>query len=224
MNFFKKHKILKLLIIILFLIFLFKLVLPYIPENPAENISAIGSEIANCKREFTPKLTKGPYYGGDLFDAHFHLPLPPGSSSPFIKQAIMGKDVTINQIMCFFDKEKVRGALAFYIPRKTVRVRVLQAEEIKNYGKGRISLYISPVFLSPEELEKVLMDNPGLFVGIGEIVYYEINKFLKPLDGDWSDKVFKIAVKYNLPVMIHPGNGQAEVLEKVLQKIRIPYF
>lgn len=217
MKFFNKHKKLKWLILVVLFLVLINISWPYLPQNPLENISPVGPEIANCERKFISKLTKGPYYVGELFDDHFHLPAPPGSKSPFIKQAIMGKDITINEIMCLFDKEKVRGALAFYIPRKTNVVKVPQAAEIKKYAQNRISLYISPVFLSPEELEKILVENPGLFVGIGEIGYYDIDKFLRPLDGSWSNKIFKIVAKYNLPVMIHPGEGQGEALEKVLQ-------
>lgn len=226
MIYFSKNKRLKWLIPIPLLLLFLIIVWPYIPDNPADNVSPTGGEIANCQREFAPKYTRGPYYQGELFDAHFHLPAPPGSFSPFIKQAIMGvgKDVTINEIMCLFDKEKNRGALAFYIPRKTNKVRVPQAAEIKEYAKGRISLYISPIFLSPEELEQVLAENPGLFAGIGEIGYYETDKFVRPLNGSWSDKIFKIATRRNMPVMIHPGSNQQDQLEEVLRNNPQTFF
>lgn len=220
MRFFRTHKRLKWLILIPLFVVLFIIAWPYISDNPADNVSPIGQEIANCQREFAPKYTRGPYYQGELFDAHFHVPVAPGIRSFFIEQATLGagKDVTLNEILCLFDKEKTRGALAFYLPKQTNRLTIPQAYEIKSYARDKMSLFISPIYISNEDLEKILNENPALFDGIGEIFFYEMMGWIKPIDGDWAKKIYKLAGERNLPVMIHPCFNQVDKLEKILQE------
>lgn len=77
---------------------------------------------SKCSREFSPQFNAGSYYQGALFDAHFHMPPAfeeePETSPLFPKGfrvPILGKDVTLNEILCYFDKEKVSGAITFYL-------------------------------------------------------------------------------------------------------------
>ena len=188
-----------------------------VPEKPEAQISALGQKQTNCQRTFTPKYSKGPYYNGPLFDDHFHLPFSPGMRSFFVKMPTLGvgKDVTINEILCNLDREKSGGALTFYMPKSTNKVTIPQAKEIKNYT-DKIKLFVSPAIIKPKDLEKILKENPDLFAGIGEIGFYEFTNKWRPINGRWAKEIYKIADAYNLPVMIHPGRGQQEQVENIL--------
>lgn len=199
-------------------VFLLLVIGHFFIEEPEEKVAPIGEKIANCQREFNPRYSTGPYYTGELFDAHFHIPPSPGIKQFFFKQPVIGKDITLNEILCTFDKEKTRGAIGFYFPKKTRKVTLPGAYEIKEYAKDRMHLFISPVSLSNDELEIILEENKGLFVGIGEIGFYEITNILKPVDGEWASKIYKLAAKHGIPVMIHPGRNQLAKVKKVLEE------
>jgi Tat protein secretion system quality control protein TatD with DNase activity len=204
--------------IVLSLAFLLFIAGHFFPQRPEESVSAVGSALTDCQRKFTPTVSNGPYYTGELFDSHYHIPIPPGMRAMFMDTPTLGKDITLSQIRCTLDKEGVENVLAFYMPKKTDRLSIPQAAEIKQYLGNRLYLFISPAILNGAELEKILNENPGLFIGIGEIGFYEIINFLKPIDSRWAKNIYQIATKHNLPVMFHPGDNQLDKLEKILQQ------
>lgn len=203
-----------LIIILLFLGFLFP---ERLPQPTGQKISPIGSKPADCAPKFSPKYSSEPYYEGEIFDSHFHLPLAPGIDSFFIKQPVLGKgkDVTINDLLCMFEREKSRGAIAFYMPIKTEDGALSQAPEIKAYT-DKLNLFISPVTNNAAQVEQVLNENPGLFKGIGEMQFYEFTKYFKPINGKWAKEIYSLADKRKMIVMFHPGFKQTEKVEKIV--------
>ncbi len=166
---------------------------------------------------------------GDLFDAHFHIPHSPGMRHIGFKTPVLGEDVTIEEILCTFQKEKVIGSIAFYVPQKTNTLKLPDAPEIKRAAQDRITLFITPANLSAEELDKVFEDNGGLFSGIGEVTFYDLEQrsgrkldqndlvnIHETVDSQWAAKIYQLAAKRDIPVMFHPGQNQSEKIEKVL--------
>lgn len=188
-----------------------------LPQPTGEKVSPIGTALSNCSRSFVPNYGREPYYQGEIFDSHFHLPNAPGIKSFFIKQPTLGegKEVTLNELLCLFEKEKSRGAIAFYMPIKTKDGSLSQAPEINGYT-DKLNLFISPVMNNADQIDKILTGNPGLFKGIGEMQFYEFTKYFKPIDGAWAKSIYKVADKHKLIVMFHPGFGQIEQVEKIL--------
>lgn len=208
----------KILLFAVLPLFLLLIIGHFFFDKPEPSTPPTGAEITDCERKFASRYTVEPYYTGELFDSHFHIPPAPGIRTFFIKQPVLGKTITLNEIMCRLEKEDVRGAIGFYLPKKTNTLSLPQAQEIEEYAKDRLDLFISPIYISSDELEKVLAEHKGLFVGIGEMGFYEFTRFFRPLDGKWAARVFQIAEKYNLPVMFHPGRNQRDQVEQVLKK------
>jgi len=180
-----------------------------------------------CSRTFSQKFSAGPYYNGPLFDAHFHMPTTfdlrqiteeqghEPSPTNYV-DPILGKDVTLDEILCFFDKEDVRGNIGFYIPNFIQLDASLEAaKNIKRQSANRINLFLMPAGLEIKTLESVQNSNQGLFEGYGELAFYDPRN-LPPNDKTWLD-VYALAGKHGLIVMMHPGLNQKSQIEKVLQ-------
>ena len=192
-----------------------------IPEEVIEKESSF--EDTRCSRTFSPKFSTGPYYNGPLFDAHFHMPIPLDYSKiaeghGAISDPILGKDVTLEEILCFFDKEEVRGSIGFYITDEAFLEESLEvARNINEQSSGRISLFLMPVGFKAETLEGVQKSNVGVFKGYGEIAFYfEKLKGVSPNDPNFLE-IYNIAGKNSLVVMMHPDLNQKSDIEKVLQ-------
>ena len=204
---------------------------------PEEVIGEEGSfEDTRCSRTFSPKFSTGPYYNGPLFDAHFHVPVTfehstlgqngptghainsPSTRSTNYRDPILGVDVTVDEILCFFDKEDVRGAIGFYIPNPLdLDESIRAAKDIKQQSSNRINLFLMTGLLDAQSLDNIQNDNINLFKGYGELAFYSqemagytpsSNKFLQ---------IYGVADKHNLVVMIHPGASQKSDIEKALQ-------
>ena len=190
-------------------------------EEPAQSVGA-----TSCSRPFSPQFRAEPYYTGPLFDAHFHMPSSKGLAEMMSQMhggestsdPVLGKDVTLKEILCFFDEEKVRGAIGFY----TVSVASLGdtlevARTIKEESLDSIALFLMPVVLDAERLDSLHKSNTGLFKGYGELAFYDVG--LKPLTpGDQKLlSIYDVAEKHGLTVMMHPDMGQKSDIERALQ-------
>ena len=172
-----------------------------------------------CSREFSPQFNAGPYYEGALFDAHFHMPQlidfseiegpDADHDTNSIIDPVLGKDVSLDKILCNFDKEKVRGSIGFSIGIEPLLEETLKAaESVKTDSLGKIYLFLMPQVFSTESLESIESTNNGLFAGYGEIAFYFVaQKGQNPDDQKYLD-IYEVAGKHNLIVMMHPDAKQ----------------
>ena len=182
-----------------------------------------------CSRTFSPTLSTGHHYDGPLFDAHFHMPslidfskiegLGVDRDTNSITDPVLGKDVSLDKILCNFDKEKVKGAIGFVVGAEQLLEETLEiAESMKEESSGKINLFLMPVMFSTEGLESIEKSNKGLFKGYGEMAFYDQYYANAPPDSPVVMETYKVAEKHNLIVMIHPGRNQKSNIGNVLQK------
>ena len=182
-----------------------------------------------CSRTFSPTLSTGPHYDGALFDAHFHMPMLIDFSkieglsieheTNAIREPVLGKDVSLDKILCNFDKEKVKGAIGFVVGVEQLLEEMLEiAESMKEESSGKINLFLMPVMFSTEGLESIEKSNKGLFKGYGEMAFYDQYYANALPDSPVVMETYKVAEKHNLIVMIHPGRNQKSNIGNVLQK------
>src|SRR3989344_6414368 len=193
-------------------------------QQPANSVAPTPS---TCDLTPRPKrFNKTPYYAGLFVDAHFHVPISEKFAEKMsqmhggdlISDPVLGRDITLEEILCFFNKEKVRGAIGFYGLDPTSLGDTLEvARNIKEESLGSIALFLMPTTLDAEKLDILHQSNAGLFKGYGELAFY--NVWLKPLTP--SDpklfNIYKVAKKYSLIVMMHPDAGQKSNIETALQ-------
>ena len=163
--------------------------------------------------DLTPRpkrFNKTPYYTGQLFDAHFHVPDL--------------DEVKLNDLLCMFDKEKVKGTILFYWnDQLSLEKRLDEAESIKDASSGKIRVFLAPVQYSLKELEDIEAAHKGLFTGYGEMAFYNRGDpsqsyYPKSPDEQQFLDIYALAEKNNFVVMIHPDRGQEQAVENVLQK------
>ena len=158
------------------------------------------------------QFSNTPYYTGPLFDAHFHMPNL--------------SEVSVKNLLCTFDKEKVRGAIGFYFspPKSQSLEKMLaEAESIKNDSSGKIRLFLIPVSYSLKILEDIETTHKGLLTGYGETTFYDRgipdqSYYPRSPDEQQFLDLYALAGKNNFVVMIHPNQGQESAIENVLQK------
>ena len=177
-------------------------------EKPAEQKEAPKSV---CDLTSRPKrFNKTPYYTGQLFDAHFHVPNL--------------SEVSLNNLLCMFDKEKVGGTILFYWNGQlSLEKRLAEAESIKNNSSGKIRVFLAPVQYSLKELGDIEITHKGLFTGYGEMAFYNRGDpsqsyYPKSPDEQQFLDIYALAEKNNFVVMIHPDQGQQQAVENILQK------
>lgn len=179
-----------------------------------------------CARSFSPQFNAEPYYTGPLFDAHFHMPISPGLAEEMSKMhgghapdLILGQNISLDKILCFFDKENVRGAVAFHTVDVVSLADTLEvARTIKEKSSDSVSLFLMPVVIDTEKLDNLHRSNAGLFKGYGELSFYDdLRKPLTPGSQKLLD-LYDVAEKYGLVVMMHPDMGQKSDVEKALQE------
>ena len=180
-----------------------------------------------CSREFSPQFNAGPYYEGALFDAHFHMPPAfeeePEKSPLFpegFRVPILGKEITLSQIVCLFDKEKVAGAYTFNMWNYEKREQsILDIAERKKQLPAGVHLFLTPSELGAEELDEIVNSYKGVFDGFGEIVFYDPpDREGATPDDPISLEINNIAEKHNFVVMIHPDTGQETKVENAFKK------
>ena len=191
-----------------------------IQEKEPQKESSV--KFSGCSRSFSPKFNAGPYYTGPLFDAHFHMPSVlelaglEGHAAP--DHPVLGKDITLDEILCFFDKENVRGAIAFNTLDDTrLDESVKAASDMQSQSSGKIRLFLMPTNLATEKLGEIQSSNRQLFEGYGEIALYDQSlQGVTPSSKKMQD-IYDVAKKYGLVVMMHPDMGQKGDIEKALQ-------
>ena len=166
---------------------------------------------STCDLTPRPKqFNKTPYYTGQLFDAHFHVPDL--------------SEVKLNNLLCTFDKEKVKGTILFYWNGQlSLEKRLAEAESIKNASSGEIRVFLAPVQYNLKALEDIEATHKGLFTGYGEMAFYNRGDpsqsyYPKSPDEQQFLDIYALAEKNNFVVMIHPDQGQQQAVENVLQK------
>ena len=181
-----------------------------------------------CDRSPTQRqFASNSYYTGPLIDVHLHIPFTFEVPKAIYQQAdwdapILEKEVAAGSIICIFDKEKISSAFGFYaVPNLLKGLAVRPIAQIEQKYPGRIIPFLMPTHVSgldlkPDEAEKVLNSNKGLFKGYGEIGFYKGSyKGISPDDSSLLE-FYKIADKHNLIVMMHPDNGQQQAIERIL--------
>src|SRR3989344_6166112 len=99
-----------------------------------------------CQREFKPVMGREPYYLGEFFDAHFHMPPTFEMTKDGYDNPTLNKDITFEEILCLFDKEKVAGAIMFFEPdEKDLDGSLKSLKELSSLSK----YYEFKWFLSP---------------------------------------------------------------------------
>src|SRR3989344_3071055 len=169
-----------------------------------------------CTREFKPAMGHEPYYMGKFFDAHFHLPPTFEMTKDGYNNPRLNKDITFEEILCLFDKEKTTGAIMFFEPdEKDLDSSLKSLRELSSFSKDYdFKWFLSPGDLSPETIKTILDENKGLFSGIGEIAFHGNER----TPGDHANlEIYKIAAINNLVVMIHPGLNQRPGIEKAVK-------
>lgn len=175
-----------------------------------------------CSREFSPQFNVGTYYNGPLFDAHFHMPPPYEEyeeQDGGWRHPVLGKDITLDQILCSFDKEKVRGAITFnFWEAENLEQSVQDTAEMKKRLPLGIHLFLIPSELLAEELDEIVTSHKGVYDGFGEITHYSPERSGQTPDDPASLEMYKVAAKHGLIVMFHPGKNQRSKIENALQK------
>lgn len=173
--------------------------------------------VTSYKRVFNNE----PYYLGPLFDDHFHMPqmfkIPDHPQAPVLNQDISGRDVA-----CLFDKDKIKGAIAFYgIPVHLKDQSLKAAREIEGQYPGVLAHFIELVSFPgypvvPDQVDQILSSNKDLFKGYGELsLYLPHYNGVMPNDPKMKE-LYKIAEKNHLVVMMHPLENQQKAVEEVL--------
>ena len=190
------------------------------------NLNQSSVQKPTCSREFSPQFNAEPYYSGPLFDAHFHMPPnyeeEPEESPLFPKgfrMPVLGEDITLNEILCSFDKEKVTGAFLFYLWNyNDLEQSIQDAADMKKQLPAGIHLFLTPLELEAKELDDIVSSHKGVFDGFGEIVFYDPDREGATPDDSISLEINNIAEKHNFVVMFHPDSGQETKVENALKK------
>lgn len=187
-------------------------------------------EEAACDKTPIPrKFNTNPYYTGLLVDSHIHMPsafqVPPAIAQQADWDApVLDKDVYKSELICLLDKEHTNSAFGFYLVTNMLSgTFVNAARQMEQKYPGRIAPFLTPshltdLDLTSDEIEEILVSNPGLFKGLGEIAFYKASyKGMSPEDPAFL-KIYDLANKHNLIVMIHADEGQQQVIQRILQK------
>lgn len=173
-----------------------------------------------CSRKFSPQFKAAPYYEGHLFDAHFHLP-PAFQDEHDVgwRMPVLDQEITIEQILCFFEKEQVTSAFLFYMwNAENLDGSIQDAAALKKQLPTGVRLFLSPLELEADTLDKIVTTHPSLFDGFGEITFYDPERLEATPDDPVSLEIYQVAAREMLVVMFHPGDNQREKVEKAVQK------
>ena len=201
----------------------------FLPRKLPQNTkSAIGSY--DCPQVTGPTFDDS-YYKGPLIDTHYHIPNLP--ETPFFNdiQPILGKNMTISDIICTLNQEGTKKAFAFFpvFPGMDKEYLDLAKETMELYPDTLVPFIMPPESdndpggfptVDAEYLEKMLTTYPGLFKGFGEIGLYERKGGAKALPPDSQRllAIYPVVRKHSLVVYFHLGEGQQESFEKILDQ------
>lgn len=201
--------------------------------NPGIKIKGLeNTKEGNYLCDSTPnprEFSTDEYYTGPLIDSHVHFPtafeVPTfiSSSLGFQQFAALGKDITIDELICSMDRGNIKSLIGFHLTQSfSVGQTIDAANKIEKRHPGRVhhfimpSPFLSPIF-QPNELGNILKSNPGLFKGYGELGFY-----LEPLqkyspDDDILLQTYGVAEEHNLIVMIHPDGHQKYNIKRAFE-------
>ena len=174
------------------------------------------------------RINEGPYYSGPLIDSHLHLPglfEPPPTLAELIPIGpfpVLGKDVTMEDIICLFDGENITQAIGFYVTFEFTLDAYLQViKQTEERHPQRIVPFLMPApfpspSFDPDTLEDVLSSNKGIFKGYGELAFY-----IQPFEDTSPDapmflQIYDVAARHDIVVMIHPDEDQQSNIERAL--------
>ena len=181
------------------------------------------------------------YYKGPLIDTHLHLPAIPDSVPEEGEEenynyednedgafggpaAILGVNVKISEIACSLQREGTTKNFAFFpiYPEITEQSLEITKKTMEQYPD-----FFTPFIMPPTEdtptveadvLEKMLAVYPGLFQGYGEVGSSPTEPKNPPPDDPLYLDNYKLARRHHLMVYYHPGKGQADNWNRVLQQ------
>ena len=201
--------------------------------NPSIKIKGLeNTKEENYKCDTTQKpreFSTDEYYTGPLIDSHMHFPtvfeVPTFifNSLGFQQFATLGKDITVDELICSMDKGNIKSLIGFHLTQSFNTGQIIDtANKIDKRHPGRVhhfimpSPFLSPIF-PPNDLDSILKSNPGLFKGYGELGFY-----LEPLlkyspDDEILLQTYDVAEKHNLIVMIHPDGHQKYDLKRAFE-------
>lgn len=211
------------LAVILFFVFV------YPSGDERKNIAIPDFQDPKCTRTFKPQFNAEPYYQGPLFDTHFHI--PPDHKNIFIRNfPRLQKDITLDQIVCELEKEKVIGTIGFYAPSSMLMFTSLsddqiikqwsdQGNDIKNGLPPWFRLLYDPIEYK-NEAEKAFNTNPNAYQGFGEMVFLK-NGNPRPgskVNDEIALASYNFAGEYKKIVMVHPEPSDKNQLENALKQ------
>jgi len=176
------------------------------PPTPAPAPTPPACDLTPRPKQFN----NTPYYTGQLFDAHLHVPNL--------------SEVSVRNLLCTFDKEKTKGSIVFYWNGQlSFEKRLAEAESIRSASSGKIRLFVAPVQYNLKELGDIEIAHKGLFTGYGEMAFYNRGDpsqsyYPKKPDEQQFLDIYALAEKNDFVVMVHPDRGQEQAVENILQK------
>ena len=181
-----------------------------------------GSE---CPEQPPREFSHTPYYTGQLFDAHLHL--PSASSIVSAVSAKMGKstpawdkNLSYDYLICMFASERTRGAFGFHLLTKYSLSAEVGAAKALDKKKSGVAHFLMPTFInsaidpSAEAVKKILEKNPALFKGMGEVKFFDGTS----PDSPKAHPYYQLAEKYGLIVMMHPFDRHKDAVEKLVKQ------
>lgn len=184
-----------------------------------------------------PKTYPKGYYSGPLIDSHFHIPNIPDSTpreDEFEEESdhpILGKDISLGKMACTLKYEGTEKVFAFFpvypeIPEQMVEVAYLSS---KRYPDTFVRFIMPPGHdndprgsptVDAETLQEMVAFHPGLFQGYGEIGLYARKGGASELmpDDQRLREIYPLVKKQKLVVYFHPGDEQADNLDRTLSE------
>ena len=179
-----------------------------------------------CPRLFSPIMAAEPYYQGEMFDSHLHLPVVSKYVSDIaykvgIPYPMWDEELSVEHLQCLFGREGTSRAYGFHLLTKySVTTEVKKAKEIEKLYPGMIVHFLMPVIINPtldtdlSAVQKALEDNPGFFRGLGELKMHDG----KDPDDPYVLGLLDLARKHKLIVMMHPFNNHLADVEKIVRQ------
>lgn len=183
----------------------------------AKKVESEPCTITPYKREFNNE----PYYAGPLIDDHFHMPQF-FKISDHPEAPVLDQDISQRDVVCLFDKERVKGVFAFYAIPVHLKDKGFQSiQKIEQEYPGVISHFLEFVVfpgypVDPPQIEGILNKDKALFKGYGELSLYLPHYNSVKLNDPAMLDLYKVADKHNLIVMMHFIDGQEQQAVEVM--------
>lgn len=148
-------------------------------------------------------------FEGALFDTHVHWSL--GESKGH-------QSLQLDSLTDRLEAHDVGAAVLFSDLR---RFTSGYDETIESLTQGDVAYlpFMTPMTIqqfSGPGLNSIYEESPGIFHGVGEIVYYGGPMEGQPFDADPMPGIFDFAARHDLPVMLHPTQRQLDGINQVL--------